>query len=117
MQSFVGAKAAEAAYSGVFLVAAGTKLYRAYLPDGTWALQEELTIPEVFARDAYAMLIVEQGSAIGAYMFTQVGTAIGVTAVDVVRKSVAYIDKVVDAGTSMEGYGDAYIVWVARSSR
>ena len=45
------------------------------------------------------------------------GTAISVTAVDVVRKSIVYIDKVVDAGTAMEGYGDAYIVWVARSSR
>ena len=55
----------------MFLVAAGTKLYRAYLPDGTWALQEELTIPEVFARDAYVILIAEQGGAIAAYRWVQ----------------------------------------------
>ena len=112
VSSFTGVRAAEAAYSGGFLVAAGTKLYRVYLDGGMWKLEEEFTIPDVFAGNAYAMLIVEQGGAIAAYMFTQVDTAINITAVDVVGKSIAYVDSVVDVGLGMDGYGDAYIVWV-----
>ena len=116
VQDFTGARAAEAAYSGGFLVAANGNLFRVYSYGSAWVLDTEFTISGVFYGDAYAMLVTEEGGAVGAYILTQVNTAINISAVDVVRRSIAYVDSVVDVEQSMEGFGDAYVVWVDPST-
>jgi len=116
VQGFTGARAAEAAYSGGFLVAANGNLFRVYFDGSAWVLDTEFTISGVFYGYAYAMLVAEEGGAVGAYTLTQVNTAISISAVDVVRRSIAYVDSVVDIGQSMKGFGDAYVVWVDPST-
>jgi len=108
--SFTGARAAEAAYSGGFLVAASGTIYRVYLDGTTW--KSETLVNNVFSGDAYAMLVAEKNGAKAAYVFTQVNTAISISAIDLVNNKIAYTSSVANVGQAMEGYGDAYIIWV-----
>jgi hypothetical protein len=108
--SFTGARAAEAAYSDGFLVAASGTIYRVYLDGTTW--NSKTLVNNVFSGDAYAMLVAEENGAKAAYVFTQVNTAISISAIDLVNNRIAYTSSVANVGQAMEGYGDATVAWV-----
>jgi hypothetical protein len=108
--SFTGAWASVTSYSDGFLVAASGTIYRVYLDGTTW--KSETLVNNVFSGDAYAMLVAEKNGAKAAYVFTQVNTAISISAIDLVNNRIAYTSSVANVGQAMEGYGDAYIIWV-----
>jgi hypothetical protein len=110
IQNFNGAWASVTSYSDGFLVAASGTIYRVYLDGTTW--KSETLINNVFSGDAYAMLVAEKNGAKAAYVFTQVNTAISISAIDLVNNKTAYTSSVANVGQAMEGYGDAYIIWV-----
>ena len=120
VQGFTGARAAEAAYSEGFLVAVAGELYRVYLSGGNWISGEfvDFKDPNVVECDPYAMLVAESGGAKAAYIFSQTrqdGTIrMCFIAVDLVGKGVIR-DPLTILQQPMEGYGDAYIVWVDSS--
>jgi hypothetical protein len=108
IQNFNGAWASVTSYSDGFLVAASGTIYRVYLDGTTW--KSETLINNVFSGDAYAMLVAEKSGAKATYIFSQSGSSVYITAVDLVKKSTAYIDTV--ASASLSGYGDATVAWV-----
>ena len=116
LESFAGIRASEAAYSEGFLVAVAGKLYRVYLSGGNWTAEEfvEFNDPNVAECNPYAMLVAEHSGAKAAYIFSQTlppNIRMCFIAVDLVGKGVI-TDSLTILQLPMEGYGDAYIVWV-----
>jgi hypothetical protein len=105
--SFTGAWASVTSYSDGFLVAASDNIYRVYY-SGAWSV--ETLVLSAFSGIPYAVYVAEKSGAKATYIFSQSGSSVYITAVDLVKKSTAYRDTV--ASASLSGYGDATVAWV-----
>jgi len=118
LTGFTGVRAAEAAYSDGFIVAVAGMVYR--VTYGTWGVEEFVAVGDVPECNPYAVLTAEKNGAKAAYIFSQVGAPpdmmVCVVAVDLASRRVAYADTILGLEQSMEGFGDAYVVWVDPST-
>lgn len=108
LSGFTSSWASVASYSGGFLVATRGNFYRVYFDGLTWCV--EMLVENAFSGNAYAVLVVEKSSAIATYVLSQSESTVYISAIDLVKKSVAYVDTVTTA--SLSSYGDATVIWV-----
>ena len=113
LQGFTSGWASVASYSKGFLVVAEGGIYRVYFSNSEWVV--EVLVENAFSGNAYAVLVAENSSAIATYVLSQASTDIYISAVDLVKKSVAYVDTVTT--TSLSNYGDATVIWVDSNNK
>jgi len=113
LSGFTSSWASVASYSGGFLVATRGNFYRVYFDGLTWCV--EMLVENAFSGNAYAVLVVEKSSAIATYVLSQSESTVYISAIDLVKKSVAYVDTVTTA--SLSSYGDATVIWVDSNNK
>jgi len=74
-----------------------------------------MLVENAFSGNAYAVLVVEKSSAIATYVLSQSESTVYISAIDLVKKSVAYVDTVTTA--SLSSYGDATVIWVDSNNK
>jgi len=55
----------------------------------------EMLVSNAFSGNAYAVLVAENSSAIATYVLSQSESTVYISAVDLAKKSVAYVDTVI----------------------
>uniref|UniRef100_A0A7C4BCB4 Uncharacterized protein n=1 Tax=Ignisphaera aggregans TaxID=334771 RepID=A0A7C4BCB4_9CREN len=113
LQNFNGVWASATSYSEGFLIAAESSFYKVYFNGSLWVAETLAT--NAFSGTPYAVLVAEKNSTVAAYTLSQVESSTYITAIDLTKKTIAYIDIIAQA--QLSNYGDATTTWVDSNNK